>query len=157
MNPFEVFKYEEKYDISREKLEVDYIALISRNHPDNFPDDKRQGLIATAFSMKINDSYRILKDDILRAKFMLSKAGFIFEGDKKNINPDPDFLEYIMDLNEELIKNASQTLNKITDELGQKKQEILEFFAANDLENAAKALLKIIYFDGIIKHSLVLK
>ncbi|ORD95256.1 HSCB [Hepatospora eriocheir] len=77
-NPFSVFKYQPEFKIDKNKLKKDYFKLIKSNHPDN--------LISynTIDVSKINDAYKILNDDYLRANYLTKDLNNKYRNDNRN-------------------------------------------------------------------------
>jgi molecular chaperone HscB len=88
------------------KLKVDPVALQRRFydlsrllHPDRYmrksPTEQQYSLEATAI---LNDAYRVLRDPVLRAEYVLKQSGFeSVEPRSKNV--DPELLEEVFELN----------------------------------------------------------
>ncbi|ORD98915.1 HSCB [Hepatospora eriocheir] len=77
-NPFSVFKYQPEFKIDKNKLKKDYFKLIKSNHPDN-PISSN-----TVDVSKINDAYKILNDDYLRAKYLTKDVNNKYINDNRN-------------------------------------------------------------------------
>ncbi|ORD95588.1 HSCB [Hepatospora eriocheir] len=77
-NPFSVFKYQPVFKIDKYKLKKDYFKLIKSNHPDN-PISSN-----TIDVSKINDAYKILNDDYLRAKYLTKDVDNKYINDNRN-------------------------------------------------------------------------
>src|SRR4051812_27590612 len=74
MNYFERFDLERKFDIDIKHLKKRYLVLQSQFHPDkaNSEDEKMQYL---NLSIEINEGYKVLIDDLLRAEYLLKLSG----------------------------------------------------------------------------------
>jgi molecular chaperone HscB len=70
-NPFEVFQLPAKFPLDKELLESRYLLLSRATHPDQVTEDFRSDSRLLFFSSKVNESYRKLKDDFLRAQSLL--------------------------------------------------------------------------------------
>jgi molecular chaperone HscB len=100
-----------KFHLDGRELEARYLALSKEMHPDRFAKAlPREQLQAVVRSTELNDAYRVLKNEIKRAEYLLKLEG-INIGDEKPIVPtgetkqlvvDPRLLLEIMELREEL-------------------------------------------------------
>lgn len=97
---FALFGLDERFDVDEPALEEAYILLQKRFHPDRYaslPDHERRA--ATQWSMRINEGYQTLKDQLSRAIYMLSIRDVQLE---ENPFLPPDFLMTQMTLREAL-------------------------------------------------------
>lgn len=100
---FELFGLERNFDIDLAELERTYFALQQEFHPDRTMHAKGQerlGLVK--MSMRVNDGYKILKNDLKRAEYLLELEGVIVNKDNATIRPSPELLEYVMEQREAL-------------------------------------------------------
>ena len=70
---FALFGLDERFDVDDRALEEAYVLLQKQFHPDRYaslPDHERRA--ATQWSMRINEGYQTLKDQVSRAIYMLS-------------------------------------------------------------------------------------
>ena len=69
MNYFELFNLAVDFVIDKKLLERQYNNLITKNHPDNFANlNPLENAMWTKKSALINDGYKILANDLSRAK-----------------------------------------------------------------------------------------
>lgn len=98
-NYFDFFGLPHKLNVDLKDLESRFYSLSRKFHPDLFarrPAAERQSsLDATAI---LNDGYRVLKDPILRAEYILTAHGFPI-GEQKSSNVPPELLEEVFELN----------------------------------------------------------
>lgn len=102
-NYFDIFDIPVDIEIDKKKLTQSYYALTMKNHPDRFmlSDQKAQSL-AIENTSKINDAYKILKDDQSRLKYVLVLSGVQFVEGKETV--PQDFLMDMMDFNEDIME-----------------------------------------------------
>ena len=97
---FELLNQPQAFAVDLSSLEAVKTALLSRLHPDRFVTasalEKR---IAQQMSVQVNEAYRVLSDDLLRAQYLCKLKGF----DVNEHRPMPaDFLMRQMQAHEAL-------------------------------------------------------
>ena len=101
-NFFELFGLPAAYAIDRDGLDQRYRELQRLVHPDRFAsasDQERR--IAMQQATQINEGYRVLKDGLLRARYLLELRGHRFD-DERSTHQDSAFLMEQMELREAL-------------------------------------------------------
>lgn len=92
-NHFELFGLAQRYRVDADALDAAYRKLQTEVHPDRFAGatdaDKRLALQASA---RVNEAYRMLKDSVQRAQYLLSLHGVDAVGETDTQLPF-DFLE----------------------------------------------------------------
>ena len=117
-NFFEIFDLTPGFDIDLELLTGRYRELQRLVHPDKYAHGTDQDRrIAVQIAANINDAFRILKDPVERALYLLSMLG-VTVNDESAPQLDPEFLMEQMELREALgeVRNsaqAAQNLNKM--------------------------------------------
>lgn len=96
---YEFFGLERKLNIDEDNLKKRFYDLSRLLHPDHYTrksgTEQQYSLEATAI---LNDAYRILRDPVSRAEYVLKQGGFeATEPRSKNV--DPDLLEEVFELN----------------------------------------------------------
>jgi molecular chaperone HscB len=143
MNHFEIFNLPQGFDIDQTNLTKSYFDLQAKYHPDKYngPD----------ISSNINSAYKILKDDVARAEYLLQIM--------KIELPNLDFveLESLMEENEKVEEARDKTeLDNILIENDAKikecKSKISAAFSENNQGVAAKICAKMKYIDRIIQN-----
>ena len=86
---YRFFGMKRKLSIVPEELQKRFYSLSRLLHPDRYtqkpPTEQQHSLEATAI---LNDAYRILRDPVLRAEYLLKKKGFeATEPRSKNVDP----------------------------------------------------------------------
>ena len=83
-------------------LQKRFYELSRRHHPDRFArasaEEQQAALDATSV---LNDGYRVLRDPIQRAEYVLKQAGFDI-GEQRSRDVPPELLEEVFELNEQL-------------------------------------------------------
>ena len=98
---FTFFELPKKLRLDAKDLESRFYALSRRLHPDNFfqaPDEERRASMER--TSILNDGYRILKESVSRATYLLELEGEKVEGSTKQV--PPELLEEVFELNEQL-------------------------------------------------------
>lgn len=107
---YEFFGLERKLSLDPEELQKRFYRMSRQFHPDRYmsasPKDRQYSLEATAI---LNDAYRVLRDPVARAEYIL-KTEAIEAGDSKVDRVPPDLLEQVFELNEALeeFRNGQQ-------------------------------------------------
>lgn len=107
-NYFELFGLAPRYVVDRDALEERYRAFQNRVHPDRYAsasDQERR--IAMQQAAKINEAYRVLRDPIARARYLLEQRGHDFQ-DQQQTHQDPEFLMEQIELREALAEVRRQ-------------------------------------------------
>jgi molecular chaperone HscB len=108
---FEVFGLPRAYHTSAAELEQRYLALQMQTHPDRFAKAlPRERLEAMVRNTELNDAYKVLKNDIRRAEYLLKLEGIDIGDEKpqattgatKQLVVDPRLLMEVMELREAL-------------------------------------------------------
>lgn len=99
MTYFEFFELPPNLAIDLKDLEKRFYALSRKWHPDMYArksaEEKQQSLDATAI---LNDGYRVLRDPIQRAMYLLKLEGFDI-GEQGTKDVPPELLEEVFELN----------------------------------------------------------
>lgn len=155
-NYFEKFSLSPAFDINLDDLEQKYLTLQQQYHPDQLL-HKTVGEQDTAAieSININEAYKILKNPISRAIYLLKLQGINIDDDNCPIKPDHSTLMQVLELREEIsqIKNKdeiNQIRNNLESEITRLMQEVKKNFSKNDFNQVAQFLIKIKYFDKTI-------
>ena len=101
-NYFELFGLPVAYAVDRASLDQRYRELQRLVHPDRFAsasDQERR--IAMQQATRINEGYRVLKDALTRARYLLELRGHRFD-DERSTHQDTEFLMEQMELREAL-------------------------------------------------------
>jgi molecular chaperone HscB len=94
---FAALELPEQLSIDRKDLEARFYLLSRTLHPDRFaraaPEEQQRALDASAL---LNDAYRVLRDPVARAEYLLSLRGLV-PADSKSV--PPELLEEVFELN----------------------------------------------------------
>jgi molecular chaperone HscB len=96
---FRFLGLEPKLSVDAQDLQRRFYALSRLLHPDHYQratsTERQFSLEATAI---LNDAYRILRDPVARAEYILKEEGFEI-GEQKSKDVPPELLEEVFDLN----------------------------------------------------------
>ncbi len=100
IDPFALFELPPVYQLDLADLERRFHASSRELHPDRFATaPAAQRVAALSKSRALNDAYQILRKPVARAEYLLRRAGGSI-GDNERL--DPEFLQEILELREEL-------------------------------------------------------
>jgi DnaJ-class molecular chaperone len=154
MNYFELFAIEQTYNIDQKLLQTQYFILQAKHHPDRSRNEieRRENL---EYSMLINEAFKILQDDYLRAEYLLKiKGEFIDDNKLKNLL-SPDQLEEILESYEliEITQDLSQ-LHKLQHDKSEDCQKLVlkleQAFKANNLKQALDLTARLKYLTNLV-------
>ena len=154
MNHFELFAIKQKYDIDQKLLQKQYFALQTKHHPDRSKNelDRRKNL---EYSMLINEAFKVLQDDYLRAEYLLNIKGEHIDDNKLKSLLSHNQLEEILE-NYELIESTQDLsqLNKIQqDKIGDCQKlvcKITQAFTENNLKQALDLTVSLKYLTNLV-------
>ena len=98
-NYFDFFEIPHRLSLDLKELERRFYALSRKWHPDRFargPAEERH--LALDASALLNDGYRVLRDPIQRANYLLKEHGFDI-GEQQGKDVPAELLEEVFDLN----------------------------------------------------------
>ena len=154
-NYFELFGLDVNFLIDNDVLESSYQQLQSQYHPDRFvssnDQDRRIAIQATTF---INEAHDILRDEQMRARYLLQLRGVKFDVEQ-DTTQDMDFLKSQMKLREQIDEVDQQDkpfdrLEELASLARQQKKELIEryqqLFAVQEWDSAKDTVLKMQFF-----------
>lgn len=154
-NYFELFELENCYAIDTDNLSSCYQQLQSEYHPDRFVNandqDRRVAMQATTF---INEAYDTLRDEQLRARYLLQLQGVQFDSDQ-DTTQDMDFLVAQMNLREQIdeVEQHQEPLDRLDElalEARKQKSDLVnayqQQYAAEAWAEAKETVLKMQFF-----------
>ena len=157
-NYFELLGITADYEMDKDKLFQAYQLLQEEFHPDRYVNasdqDRRMAMQATTF---INKAYQTLKDDQMRARYLLELHGVTFN-EEKDTTQDMEFLTKQMELREQIDEVDQQEdpldyLDELISKARQQKQQIIrdyrQFLAQQEWPQAKDAVLKLQYFSRL--------
>jgi len=149
-NYYQLFSMPVVYDIDIRKLESSYRSLHRRVHPDKFstrPKDEQD--LSTNWASVVNQGFAILKDPILRAKYLLSLKGVKMD-DERDKETNLDELAEILEIREQIEKTGEAGSLPVQPLIDQRFQalvkKITDAFKRSDLETARKLTMKLGYW-----------
>jgi molecular chaperone HscB len=166
---FEVLGLPRQFHLDRAELEERYLALQKETHPDRFAKAlPRERLEAVVRNTELNDAYKVLKNDIRRAEYLLKLEGIDIgsekpqatTGDTKQLVVDPKLLIEVMELRELLAEaredKDDSRVQALTADVGRRQTSALAIvdrgFAAyekgdsSELDAIARALVSLRYY-----------
>lgn len=155
-NHFSLFSINQQYDIDQSFLYKQYLALQAKYHPDTISNTGWQRE-ALEKSMQLNDAYKILKDDYLRAEYLLKLYGYKFDDESLKNMLNSDELEEILEDFETL-----EDVSSLTDLLDIEKskisqQEILiskitKSFEQKNLQESLDLTIRLKYLTNLVRN-----
>jgi len=151
MNHFDLLGVPVTYTIDLKKLDHNYFALQVKYHPDRARNDAQKSKFLK-LSIKINEAYKILKNDYARASYLLRLQKIDIESESMNYSLPPEVLGQIWDDREALEETQDVGIflaNKIAD----RKKLLVELSTSFDIANYKKAAiltLRLRYMDNLI-------
>ena len=154
---FELFGLPQSFTIDRAQLDSRYRDLQRATHPDRYVNaGDRERRLSMQQAARINEGYKVLKDPLLRGRYLLELAGYAF-GDEHHTTSDAAFLMEQMELREALgeVRDAgdpfaalADIMNRVAvdfDNLTGKLQQQLES-GDTDQDVVAETLMKMQFF-----------
>ena len=154
MNHFQLLDIEKKYDLDLALLQRQYFSKQILHHPDKASNEaiRRANLEK---SMQLNEAYKILRDDYLRAIYMLKLAGVELDDRVHKHTLNASDLEEMIDLHEaidemeelsELAVLENQQLLKQTKLV----QALAKCFSENNIANALDLAVRLKYLTNLV-------
>jgi len=139
---YEFFDLPRRLGLDAEDLKSRFYTLSRLLHPDRYTrrseQERRFSLEASSI---LNDAYRVLKDPIRRAEYVLRQEGFPV-GDQRNKDVPPELLEEVFELNMaldelrggdlEVLPQLEEMRNRFLEMLGAIDSELEALFARHD-------------------------
>ena len=154
---FELFGLPQSFVVDRAQLDSRYRELQRATHPDRFVnagDQERR--LSMQQATRVNEGYQVLKDPLLRGRYLLELSGFTFS-DEHHTTSDAAFLMEQMEIREALgeVRGAADPFATLTgimnrvatdfDDLTAELQQQLDADAI-DRETVADTLMKMQFF-----------
>ena len=143
-NFFELFLLPTDFTIDEIALEKKYLEFQKLLHPD------KSGAEDISRSIEINQAYKILADDFLRACHLLALKGVDILNDEKAVKPEMSTLEEVLEL-QEIITEISdqQAIEQLRKKISLQIRDLISHgvmsYKVNDTEHAAQLLVKAKY------------
>ena len=157
MNYFELFALEQNYTLDQKHLRKQYLALQERYHPDKAKDELQRRKNAE-HSMLINEAFKVLKDDYLRAEYILQLKGEALNDNTLKTVLSPIQLEEILE-EYELIENIREDLSSLYS-IEKNKIEIYKelvhniaiAFSENNIKQALDLTVRLKYLTNLVNN-----
>ena len=96
-NYYEFMGLEKKLSLDPQELQKRFYELSRKVHPDRYysGSTSQERLYALESSAILNDAYRVLKDPVARAEYILKEEGFDI-GEQKSKDVPPELLEEVL-------------------------------------------------------------
>jgi len=155
-NYFQLLDLPEKYAIDKAQLKKNYLEMQIKFHPDKAIDEKQRRKFLEK-SMKLNEAEKVLKDDYLRAEYMLKLAGAKLNDHTLREAISTDELEEIMEVHEMIEATEDlHTLQKIRDQKLQEKvilvNELEKLFDKNNIAKALDLTIRLKYLTNLVRN-----
>jgi len=136
---FALLRLPRRYRIDEQELTRAFLSLTRNIHPDYFgAGSEEMRLLAVRLSAEVNDAYRILKDPVLRAGYLLECAGGASAASDRSV--PPRVLGEVMEIREAIEEAGADAgeLRRIRDRVAGLRAEVLDEIAdaADDLSGA---------------------
>lgn len=105
MTHFEIFELPARFELDPAALDQRYRELSLKLHPDRQTGaDARERRLAIEKTTALNEAYKVLKDPVKRAFYLLKLAGVDLDREDAGTQKDmpPEFLEEVIELREAL-------------------------------------------------------
>jgi molecular chaperone HscB len=133
---FAVFGLERRLVVEEDELQRKFYELSRLYHPDRFVGrSEADQQMALDYTAMLNDAYRVLRDPVKRAEYLLKQEGFDI-GEQRSKNVPPELLEEVFELNmmlEELRSGDETTRPQLEQE--EKRFRKMLYRADCDLES----------------------
>lgn len=153
---FQLLDLQKKYNIDKAQLKSKYLAMQIKFHPDRSTSEEERRVFLEQ-SMKLNEAEKVLKDDYLRAEYMLKLAGSKFDDSTLQNAISAQELEEIMEMHETI--DDTEDLGELEKmellKLQEKDGIVRELGVCFDKNNIAKALdltVRLKYLTNLVKN-----
>lgn len=139
-NFFTIFSLPQIFEIDLAELEKKYFEFQQQFHPDKSSSDD------ISKSIEINEAYKILSDDFLRACHILQLKGIDILHDEKAVKVDVATLEEQLELQEKIVEISKNEIDELRKKIiSEFKKLISNAMQTNDLALSAQLLIKAKY------------
>lgn len=138
------------WQLDRDALERNYLAGARVVHPDRFASsDSATRRLAMEHSAALNEAYRVLRDPVLRAEYLVELAGIDLDSsDKQSGAPHPSqaFLIEMIELREQLEDAQPGQLDALHEQVEERLDESLSAaLAALDADRPRDAAIALVH------------
>jgi molecular chaperone HscB len=155
MNHFELLNLEQRYDIDFRLLQKQYLLKQAFYHPDRASSGSNR-IKNLDISMQLNEAYKILKDDYMRAEYLL-KILKKFDENILHESLTASELEEIIESHEELdLMDSVESLQRLKDNKMLAKSKMIEAltesFKDNNITKALDITVHLKYLTNLVKN-----
>ncbi len=143
-NYFEIFGFLPQFEIDLKELEKKYLKLQHQFHPD------QSSLDDISKSIEINEGYKTLSNDFLRACYLLKLQGINIIEDEKAAKVDFSTLAEILELQEKILELSDKDeIEKLKTQINNEIKTLIDSFSNhfkdNQINSATQFLIKAKY------------
>ena len=156
MNYFELLNVEQKYNVDLNLLQKQYLSKQALYHPDRAKDQTTRTKYLN-ISMQLNEAYKVLKDDYMRAEYLLKISGQEFNEQVLRNALSTSELEKIMQLYEMLdtmdqLPRLQALKKEKMAEQARMIKELTRHFEANNLAKALDLTVHLKYLTNLVRN-----
>ena len=161
LDHFAVLGVPRRYELDPAELEKRYKDLTRKLHPDRFARaDARARRFSLERATQVNDAYKLLRQPVRRAEYLLKLAGIDVADEKEGGKKvDPAFLMEVMEQREALAEARAAgdgaRLAAMAAEMRGRREAALQAvsagFARGALDDVARALVALRYYDRFLE------
>lgn len=153
---FQLLDLKKKYDINKAELKSKYLASQIKFHPDRAIDEEQRRVFLEQ-SIKLNEAEKTLKDDYLRAEYMLKLGGVEFNDQVLRDAISADELNEIMETHEMIDETDDLVeLQRMESLKLREKKEIVDelgvFFDKNNMAKALDLTVRLKYLTNLVRN-----
>ncbi|AZL15217.1 Fe-S protein assembly co-chaperone HscB [Rickettsiales endosymbiont of Stachyamoeba lipophora] len=150
-NYFEIFGLNPEFNVDTDNLHNEYLKLQERYHP-----DKNSDLNSASFILDINKAYKILKDEVSRALYLLTMHNIFISDEASRIKPSQLLVLEILEIKETIYSLGSLSELKLEEQIIKNNladfiKQFSTFYTQYDLFNATEVALKMQYYKKILE------
>ena len=139
-NFFEIFSLPQIFAIDISELEKKYLDFQREFHPDKSSSDD------ISKSITVNEAYKVLSDDFLRACYILQLKGIDILHDEKAVKIDFSTLEEAMEMQEKISEISKDEIEPLRKELNSRVKLLISEAMQNfDTQEMAQILIRTKY------------
>jgi molecular chaperone HscB len=155
-NYFDLLGLEIVYNIDKLKLKKQYLATQMKFHPDRAVNEQERRIFLET-SMRLNEAEKILKDDFLRAEYMLKLNAVEFDDRILKDALSMDELEEIIEIHEIIdeIEDVELLKGLEKDKIQEKEimvQKLGSYFDKNNFAKAIDITIRLKYLTNLVKN-----
>ncbi len=156
MNYFKLFHLEQSYNIDQKSLQHAYLEMNKQNHPDSSSNaiDKHEKV---QYSMLINEAFKTLENDYLRAAYLLKLNGQELDDNIMKNSLSNEELEMIFDEWEMVDQiNDKESLINLEKTKQFEKKNLVDVintaFEKTNINQTIELVVRLKYLDGLINN-----